>query len=514
MTLIAERPAAPRLAAEAAPAPSRRVPGWIWPLGIAVVAVGLRVWQLDRVGFNSDEVVYSSQAAVLAGDRGLAHLFPVFRAHPLVFQTLLSLLYRVRVDDTVGRLTSVAFGLGTVVAGGFVARVLYGRRVALVTAGILAAMPYLVVVNRQVLLDGPMTFFATVTLGCLAVYGRTHRPSWLYATAAGLGLTFLTKETALVLAVSVAIFLALAHDVVVRTRRVVVAGIVLGVVMLTAPVSLLASNSQDRGGQYLIWQVLRRPNHGLTFYFEVVPPVLGFLVVALAALGLVALRRERSWRDTLLLAWVAAPLVFFVLWPTKGYQYLLPIAVPMAILAARPLARIPTRGRLTLRGLSVPAAPVAVLVAVVVGLSLVVPAWRRVDVKPSSGLLAGAGGTPGGRETGHWIAAHVPRGVQILTIGPSMANIVQYYGRRKASGLSVSPNPLHRNPVYDPVRNPDRLVREGDAQYLVWDVFSAGRSRTFEAHLRALVRKYQGHPVHTERVGHRPVVVVYQVRPA
>jgi hypothetical protein len=95
-----------------------------------------------------------------------------------------------------------------------------------------------------------------------------------------------------------------------------------------------------------------------------------------------------------------------------------------------------------------------------------------------------------------------------------MANIVQYFGRRKAYGLSVSTNELHRNPVYEPVPNPDRLLREGDLQYLVWDAYSASRSTTFSAKLLELATRYDGTVVHREYAGNRrPVIVVYQVRP-
>ena len=56
-----------------------------------------------------------------------------------------------------------------------------------------------------------------------------------------------------------------------------------------------------------------------------------------------------------------------------------------------------------------------------------------------------------------------------MTIGPSMANLVQFYGHRRAYGLSVSPNPLNRNPSYEPLVNPDRALRDNELQYVVWD---------------------------------------------
>jgi hypothetical protein len=102
-----------------------------------------------------------------------------------------------------------------------------------------------------------------------------------------------------------------------------------------------------------------------------------------------------------------------------------------------------------------------------------------------------------------------------------MANIVQFYGHRKVFGLSVSPNPLHRNPVYEPVPNPDLEIRHGDLQYLIWDSFSASRSAHFSDRLLAYAERYNGRIVHQEfievpagdGVVRKPVITVYEVRP-
>lgn len=83
----------------------------------------------------------------------------------------------------------------------------------------------------------------------------------------------------------------------------------------------------------------RRPNHEAGFYPTTVPPAIGPLVIVAALAGLWLLRRQAGWRETLLLAWVLVPTVFFQLWPVKGFQYLLPAAPAMAVLAARALMR-------------------------------------------------------------------------------------------------------------------------------------------------------------------------------
>ena len=200
--------------ADAAPSASeawsRPFPGQRWMLGAIVLAGAfLRTWQITAVGFNSDETVYAGQAAAIAGDKNLTPFFPVIRAHPLLFQGILSILYRFGTSELAGRLAAAAFGVGTVLAAYAVARLLYGSRTALIAALFVALMPYQVIVNRQVLLDGPTAFFATVTLYLLARYALSQRSGWLIASAGAAGVTVLSKETSVVLVVAMFAFLAL-----------------------------------------------------------------------------------------------------------------------------------------------------------------------------------------------------------------------------------------------------------------------------------------------------------------
>ena len=103
----------------------------------------------------------------------------------------------------------------------------------------------------------------------------------------------------------------------------------------------------------------------------------------------------------------------------------------------------------------------------------------------TAAALAGQGGVPGGRPAGQWIGANLVPGTELMTIGPSMANILEYYGHRPAQGLSVSTDPLHRNPAYTPIYNPDLSVRDGQFSYLVWDAYSACAPRPRRADCRS-----------------------------
>jgi hypothetical protein len=500
----------------------------LWLVAILALATFVRVWQLTAVGYNSDEAVYSGQGAALAGDPDLSPLFPAFRAHPLLFQMFLSFGYQLDIAELFGRLLSAAIGVATVYVVYRIGLKLYGRKVGYVAALLFALMPYHVVVTRQVLLDGPMTLLAMLTLLALVHYAAEQRAGWLLAAGACMGLTMLTKESSIVLLGSVYAFLALTPSIKLRPKLLIGSGLLVVGMFLIHPLSLSLAGHTKTGGNYLAWQLFRRPNHEWTFYPATVPVAIGLLVVLLAIAGLWWMRSQKSWRETLLLCWIAVPVAFFQLWPVKGFQYLLPIAAAVALLAARTMVALPAIAKAregkskrpvwndAWRQLTRPRAGAVVIG--VVALSLFVPTWQKIQPAKGDTFLAGSGGVPGGREAGRWLEEHTPKGAQLMTIGPSMANIVQFYGHRRAFGLSVSPNPLNRNPSYEPLMNPDQSIRRNDLQYIVWDSFSADRSKFFSDSLKRYTERYHGRLVWEKTVpgdGGKPtpIIQIFEVRP-
>jgi hypothetical protein len=489
---------------------------------IATPAMVLRLWQINALGFNSDEAVYAGQAAAIAGDPQLSKLFPVFRAHPLLFQLASSLIYRIGVSDLAPRLLAVAFGLATVAVGYALGARVYGRRAGVITALLLAVMPYLVVVNRQALLDGPMAFFSVVALYFMARFAADGRCWSLYGAGAGLGLAFISKETSVVLVPAAYAFLAVTPSVRIRLKELAIFFGCFLAVALPYPVSLAIAGGSTSGKHFLTWQLFRPANHVWTFYPSVVPVAIGIPVMLLAAgrLAVTAAVREWSWRESLLVCWIVVPFLFFQLWPVKGFQYLLPVAAPLAVLAAGLLADADLPARLA-RGRKGAGPAITVAVTVAVTGWLVAQSWASISTGSSTTFLAGTGGVPGGRQAGLWIRDHTPIDAEMFAIGPSMANILEFYGYREVLGLSISPNPLHRNPAYTPVSNPDLLLRSGQVQYIVWDAYSAARTRFFARKLMAYVRRYRGSAVYVGSVtvgtphgsALRPVIVIYEVRP-
>ena len=283
---------------------------------------------------------------------------------------------------------------------------------------------------------------------------------------------------------------------------------VLAAATLVFPLAIKLAGRSSTGQSYLVWQLTRTSNHAGTFYLTVIPSAIGWLVVA-AAIGALLFRINRSWRELLLVLWIVVPFVVMEIYPLKGYQYLLPIAPAVALLAARALTtwHLPARFDKYTRAIVRPA-----VIGVVV-LSLLPGAWSVMFPSVSASALAGQGGVAGGREAGDWVGANLVPGTELMTIGPSMANILEYYGHRPAQGLSVSTDPLHRNPAYTPIYNPDRSVHDGQFAYLVWDAYSASRSPSTAHRMAVLVARYKGVVIHTVRDDGKPAVVIYEVQP-
>lgn len=478
-------------------------------LVVVGMAVVLRVLALDRVGFNSDEAVYSGQAAALIGDETMSQFFSLFRAHPLLLQTLLGGLFAtVGISDLAARLfVALAFGVGTVVLTYLLAYRLYGQRVAIAAAAIMAVLPYHVLVSRQVLVDPALAFFVLLTLWIVARGADDASGRWIIWACPAAGAAFLTKETGILLLPVVGAFLLVTG----RWRQVWFRPLMLGLALFTAVIAPYQLSrmlfAPESSLSYLLWQISRPPNHEAAYFLQVLVEFGGLAFIGLATLGLIRMAARLHPGDVLLLLWVAVFFGFHQFWPTKLFSYLIVVIPLMCIAAAVGLdagARtIATAFRwFRWRREMVAGAAVAV---VLVGF------WAHMGTSSLAMIRTGPEGVAGplrfdievqdfagGREFAYWAKENTPPNGRFLTIGPSMGNILRFYGHRDSLALSVSPNPRRRNPAYVPVpnNNPDLLMRQNGIHYIVWDFYSADRSAFYSARLMRYVRKYGGQVVY------------------
>ncbi len=487
----------------------------------AIAVVFLRFTNMNEFGFNSDEAVYGGQAANLAGVEGFADKFSVFRAHPLLFQLTVSLFYRVEFIDVIGRYVAGLFGLATIVATYLVGRRLYDHRIGLLAAAFLAVTPYHVVVSRQALLESPMTLFFALSMWAYAHYHGVRTLRWSGAVGVLSGLTFLSKEAG-VLALAVA-FVVMTVEGGHKIRHFAAMA---GMFVVTISPHLIASRlgGESKGGagwaDYVIWQTSRPSNHPPGFYLANMPHYFSLPLLLLVVIGLVLLlqRAQRDYRASLLVAWFLIPLLFFQVWKVKGYHYILPIVPAGTILAAVAIDRIRTSPVFRY-----PRQLATASVAVVLVVATLVSAVNGPFVQNHSRIGdAGYAGVPGAREAALWIKNNTREGSRILGIGPSIGNMIKFYGDRETLALSISPNPRRTNPAYEPVRNPDYMLRWGLVEYLVFDEYSASRTPHFANRLLDFIDRYGAEIVYefrAPRVGvdgktfDTPVIRIYRVAP-
>ena len=390
---------------------------------------------------------------------------------------------------------AAAFGVATLVVAYHLGKLLYGRRAGIVAMTLLAVMPYHVTVSRQVLLDAPMVFFTTAALYALVRYCSHHGARWLVVAGALMGLAILTKETAVVLFGGAYCFFVLSQTVsYARTRRSSTGCSGRNRNRIPADTTSCGRNPQRRQLPGLAAVSPRQPSHGLL-------PDRSADGDWPARVGTGNPRPAGRPQAAGLAGGTAAELV-------RGPDLVLHTdadqRLPVSAAAGAADRRVGSTRPDVCQHLIKPhsANPALAYDSAERRLS---PDGADADcpgmaIGPAvygSGIPGRHGWAARAQEAGNWIGSNLPEGSTILTVGPSMANVIAFYGHRQAYGLSVSPNPLNRNPSYTAVENADAQLRNGAIQYVVWDSFSAARSPSFSNRLLNYVTKYNGVVIHS-----------------
>ena len=180
----------------------RRRPGWeaLVFAGIALAALGLRLWELDGRAMHYDESLHVHYAWRMATGEGYSHspwMHGPFQVH------LTALMFKLFSDtDFVARLSYALFGSALVALPYFLRNHL-GRSGAIATAVLLALSPSMLYFSRFGRNEIIMAFWAVALLIVMWRYLHEGKRRYLYIASAILALMFATKETSYII---VAIF--------------------------------------------------------------------------------------------------------------------------------------------------------------------------------------------------------------------------------------------------------------------------------------------------------------------
>lgn len=188
---------------------------WAMPTAITLVALAVRLgvvaatdhsWKLINDGAN-----YSSIAASIATGRGYGGSLFFGLVGPSAFRTplyplMLSPVYWLfGVHPLLARLDDQLFGTLAVAAIGLLARVLFNRRIALVSMAMAAVYPSLLLDSYGLQYETLLVTLTCTAIASAVVYSRNPaRTRWLVACGVLTGLGVLTRETAALVLVPLA----------------------------------------------------------------------------------------------------------------------------------------------------------------------------------------------------------------------------------------------------------------------------------------------------------------------
>jgi dolichyl-phosphate-mannose-protein mannosyltransferase len=493
---------------------------------VAALATVVRVWRLTTVGFGGDEAVYAGQAALLAHFPGMDRWFiPASRGNSnfLVTQWLVSLLYRAfGLSDYLPRLLSVVASVATVVLVYLIARQLYGRRrEALLAALVMAVSGYAVLLGRLALLDATACFLLAASMYCLTRWVSSDRLVWLGLFVVVTAVAVQAKVTnGLILPITVLVML-LTRSWRRLTWRRILAVAPLGLLALTPAIVQVFANS---GGvrDYFSASTARTSAVPWYYYLGIVRSNEGALLSAVLLLGVLVAMVSHQRADALPLIWLGTYAVFVQLYPLKGFNYVLPLMPPLALLAGRGLGWVVAQLH---RGLRWSPAVLAASVAVVLVGSQAGVVRATIHNDRSAGM----------REAARWLEAHGAGRAGVMTLShgsgqyvlPFYGGIDSYpYGRFRIAtvvpgGQVVKTTPRIGGlvPLDWVTYWPARLIDEGRVSYLVYQTRpledppeqSEVAVTVTEKQFRSMIGQYGGRLVHTVYWQHEARVYIYRV---
>jgi len=363
------RPAAPR--ADEARGGNRTAICAATLTAFVLVAIAIRTLPLTYSHFW-DETVFLQHARILVDGRTN---FNEFSSRPPLLPFMYAAGYAIWDSIYVANVVQgIVTGLMVLFAFLYV-RPVFGTIAGIAAAALFAFTPYVVARSHDLLTDGP-----AVTL-MLAAMWLFDRPGARSALLAGIvfSLAVQTRYTSLFLAV----YLVL--DAIV-TRKKLPHLLLAGGAAILAITPYLLWNYSQFGSPIFPFELAKRVVREWTalvppvFYFRALAEIFPLTVWALFAIGIADLLwqrwrfargspssgdlddRPQDKRRIVLLAWGACFLAYMLTIPHKEVRYLLPLTIPVFVIAAVALAGIASHANTARRGFQIVAVSLAILI--------------------------------------------------------------------------------------------------------------------------------------------------------
>ncbi|MGH9877531.1 MAG: ArnT family glycosyltransferase [Nitrososphaerales archaeon] len=473
--------------------------------GILIGAVILRFWDLTSIGLRGDEAVYAGQALILSGDQEMNRFFILASrgtSNFLFHQGMQAIVYALAgFSDFTTRFLPAMFSVLTVGVVFLLGRELFGRWTGLLAAFLLAINGYAVSLGRLALLDSTMTFFFALSMLFLAKWMNTGKSEWIYFLAASTGIAIMSKVPAFII-IPIAVLTIVSTG---RLKNLNSRALLLSVLIFAAfisPAILQIMSDREVFTEFLSEGTSRVSDIKMTYYLEVLIQYAGYFFIALTVLGIAVALLHRKKEDLLCLIGIAVVAGFFLIYPLRGWNYILPLVPAAAILGARALVHLiaflkpmfSARREEKLRNLKVVVGAAGILLLITAsyyqGYASV---YNMVYDRPFVGL----------REAAYWLRDNAPPGAGVMTISHGSAQyVLSLYA--KIDSYPFGAFRLHTvlpgGKTIPGAPPPEPLIQNGTVTYLVHYIARGGDDpihipikTPVEESFTELIQKYQSH---------------------
>ncbi|HEX8153220.1 MAG TPA: glycosyltransferase family 39 protein [Thermoanaerobaculia bacterium] len=239
--------------------------------------------------------------------------------------------------ETAARLPAYLFTLATALLVFFFARRVFDADRAWIATSIFLATPLTIAFARTVIFDSALTFFITAATMAFYLAIETPERRWSIVAWIAIGFGILTKGP---VAIVLPLFVAVPHSI--RRRRFGAPWPPIGIVACAAIVAPWVWAVMQQVPDFFQYVVVTETAARLaTSELQRTGPPWYFLPYLVGGALPWSIVLVTSWREVrgrhgavvYLLLWVIVPLVFFSLSQSKRPQYILPLMVPVALLA-------------------------------------------------------------------------------------------------------------------------------------------------------------------------------------
>jgi 4-amino-4-deoxy-L-arabinose transferase-like glycosyltransferase len=243
------------------------------------------------------------------------------------------------ISDLSARLTSVLATICIVPFVYILAKELYDRNVAILSAVLFLFLPWVVLLSGRVQTDMVMLAFMTASIACY-VYAVNHQKSFL-PFGIFFGLALFIKQPAFLILVILAIWLLLGVE---RSEKVAILKksilpVIIGLIPTVAYIVFWIFNGQVSGILHLVYgEAVLRTAPFADLKITLFGLLVGFSPLVLFFVLYEVYKAKKLWN--ILVIWLVIYGAFVLARTPVGHQYyMLPLSVPVAILAANGISR-------------------------------------------------------------------------------------------------------------------------------------------------------------------------------